>query len=213
MAKYCGNCGTQMDDGAKVCSNCGTALKPTNGNSNPNMKKIITVAVAAIAAVIVIAVAGSVISKNTGVNGAIKKVMKAYVNEDATAMADLTSSLLLEEYDLEDIEENYETALRNDFDYFDDNLSSEYKLTYEVRKEEKLSDRQAKRLAENIAGYDDDEADDIADLFSKIMKVTVKISAEEKRGKNKDTESLEKTLYFVKESGGWKLLSFQFYQY
>ena len=68
-------------------------------------------------------------------------------------------------------------------------------------------------MAENIVGYDDDEADDIADLFSKITKVTVKISAEEKRGKNKDTESLEKTLYFVKESGGWKLLTFQFYQY
>ena len=26
MAKFCGNCGTQLDDCAKVCGNCGTPL-------------------------------------------------------------------------------------------------------------------------------------------------------------------------------------------
>jgi len=30
MAKYCGNCGTQMDDSANVCPNCGT---PANGTA------------------------------------------------------------------------------------------------------------------------------------------------------------------------------------
>ena len=29
MAKYCGNCGAQLEDNAKVCGNCGTLLDNT----------------------------------------------------------------------------------------------------------------------------------------------------------------------------------------
>ena len=35
MAKYCGNCGTQLEDSAKVCGQCGT---PLDGASLPRPK-------------------------------------------------------------------------------------------------------------------------------------------------------------------------------
>ena len=47
MAKFCGNCGAQLDDGDKVCGQCGT---PVNGNAgtvpglkvvDPEKKKVI----------------------------------------------------------------------------------------------------------------------------------------------------------------------------
>ena len=39
MAKFCGNCGAQLDDGDKVCGQCGT---PVNGNTGtvPSLKVV-----------------------------------------------------------------------------------------------------------------------------------------------------------------------------
>ena len=39
MAKFCGNCGAQLDDGDKVCGQCGT---PVNGNAGtvPGLKVV-----------------------------------------------------------------------------------------------------------------------------------------------------------------------------
>ena len=32
MAKFCGNCGTQLEDNAKICGKCGTPLDGASAN-------------------------------------------------------------------------------------------------------------------------------------------------------------------------------------
>lgn len=92
MAKFCGNCGTQLEDNAKICGQCGTPLDGTSSNipglkvvdpeKKEKMKKVGKRIVALVALVIVAVIAFNVVSQFTGYNGLLRKVMAAYAAED-----------------------------------------------------------------------------------------------------------------------------------
>lgn len=72
MAKFCGNCGTQIEDNVAFCPNCGNAVEvPTSAPKKTNNK---LVGIVACAAVVVIAL---IIALTSG--GNYKSVAKKYV--------------------------------------------------------------------------------------------------------------------------------------
>lgn len=72
MAKFCGNCGTQMEDNAAFCPNCGNAVEVSASASKKTNNKL--VGIIACAAVVVIAL---IIALTSG--GNYKSVAKKYV--------------------------------------------------------------------------------------------------------------------------------------
>lgn len=98
MAKFCGNCGAQLDDDDKVCGQCGT---PVNGNAgtvpglkvvDPEKKKKMAKRIKWIVAlVIVVALAITVVKvylSFTGTNGLVRKVMTAYEDWETDVLND-----------------------------------------------------------------------------------------------------------------------------
>lgn len=225
MAKFCGNCGASVDDDALVCGYCGASMAnseagsaskkiPGVGDIDPEKaKKIKAIAkkvVIGVAAVAVVAIIISVVLKFVGINGAIRNYVKAYQKGDASYIEKLESSYLdkgdEDEEDDDDEEDSLEQkALDSVLEYFEDEVdSADFKITYEVKKKEDLSERKVKKLAEALvhAGIvSEDDEDTIKE--SKIKVVKIKMTAKHKKKKEKKTFD---NLYFIKEGGSWKLL-------
>lgn len=201
-----------MDDNAMVCGYCGTAFDGSSGNNfkyedpekKAKIKKTIKKVVIAVVVVTVLSIAASVGSSFVGYRGAIRKFMNDYKAENAEAMVDMTCSFMQDEEYAEIVAYKYENRLKSDFDSFDYHFDSKYSIKYEITDASKLSERQSKSVMEQLASNGLASEDDI-DLVKKIMNVKVTITA--KHGS--DSTSTSKTIYFAKESGGWKLLDFE----
>jgi len=204
-----------MDDNAMICGNCGTPLggdvqtkdfKYADPEKKAKTQKIVKLGLTAIIAVIVIAILGSILSSFTGYRGTVRKFMKAYKDEDATAMVDMSCSFLQDEDFYEYTEYKYNSMLENDYDSFDNYFDSKYSIKYEIGTKKKLSDRQIKNEVENLLQaviYDYSDYEDEAAHIKKV--ITVKVTITAKHGSQKTP--IEKTLFLGKESGKWKLLT------
>lgn len=145
-----------------------------------------------------------IVSSFVGYRGAVRKFMNAYKAEDADAMVDMTCSFMQDEDYAELVAYDYENRLENDFDSFDYYFDSKYSIKYEIKNKSKLSNRQSKSVMEQLASNGLASEDDI-DSVKKIMNIKIVITAKQ----GSDSTSISKTVYFAKESGGWKLLDFE----
>ena len=105
MAKFCGNCGTQLDDNAKICGNCGTPLtsaKTTNASipgvgddpeKKEKAKKKMTMFLGIAAVIIVVIIALSAIISSSGYKGTVRKIMNAYKDYDVDKIVSMSSGL------------------------------------------------------------------------------------------------------------------------
>ncbi len=206
MAKFCGNCGSQASDDANVCGVCGTVFETLEStiaevsDASPEViqkRKFIALGAIGVAAlVIIIAVVISIVSATGGYKGAVRKIMNAYMDGDVDALVRMSSCIY-------DDNEYHEDTLDSQVDYtliyFEDELGSKYKWSYEIKKDSVLSKCKFEKRIENLEEYYDVDKRDI----SKIAEVDVKVTA--KAGKDKETRKFE--LVLSKEKGGWKLLS------
>lgn len=151
MAKFCGNCGAQLDDGDKVCGQCGT---PVNGNAgtvpglkvvDPEKKKKMAKRIKGIVALVIVvalAITGvKVYLSFTGTNGLVRKVMTAYEDYDVDSLVALSSDMYYY-FDSDDyVDEYFEDAVGKYIDNFESSVGHSYKLTYEVDEIYDLSKR------------------------------------------------------------------------
>ena len=213
MARFCGNCGTRLDDSAKVCGNCGTPLGGTPSQIsgvkvvNPEkkkatqkkIKKIITLCASVLAVVIVAVIVFNVISAFTGYNGLLRKVMTAYEEYDIDTLAALSSDVYIVE-DNDDYAVSYfENAVGYGLDSFESSVGHSYKLSYETKEIYSLSKRNfesaLKKIVWNYPNFDTAVIDDI---------VVAELVLTAKQGSKSVDRDLEITM--TKENGDWKLL-------
>lgn len=209
MAKFCGNCGAQLDDDARVCGQCGmpidesqwkvSGLKVVDSERKKKlMKKIKKVVMLAI--VIFIVVVGIRIVRNfTGTKGLVRKVMTAYEKYDIDTIVSLSSNIYYYNDYENYVEEYFEYAVGQNIDYFESSVGHNYKMYYEVEEIYDLSQRKQDEMLKNIEYlYPDFDID----VISKIVVADVKITA--KRG----SKSVYKTVKITmsKEGKTWKLL-------
>lgn len=208
MAKYCGNCGNQLEDDARVCGYCGTVLEDMSPNiagvnyktpeSKGKTKKIIK-RLLITAVIVCILLAGlKVVTEFTGSKGLVRKVMKAYENYDIDALIDMSSDVYF--YGTEDFVRYYfENSVGTDLDYFENYIGHNYKFSYKVKEIYELSERKLSGL--------EDEVKEIYDGFDLGMVEKVVIAelnaAVEKDGK---TVNRDVVLTLTKENGEWRLL-------
>lgn len=207
MAKFCGNCGAPLDDNAKVCGQCGTpvddgtkvpSVKIVDPEKKKKGKRIFKLAVALIVVVIVAVAAINVVSKFTGYNGLLRKVMAAYEGYDIDTLVSLSSDIYY--YGEEDYVEYYfENIVGTSLDSFESAVGHSYQLSYEVNETYTMSERKEKETLEEIeTAYPDFDADMIEKIVVSNLTVTAK----------QGDKSVEKELNITmsKEDGTWKLL-------
>jgi len=208
MAKFCGNCGTQLEDNAKICGKCGTpldgasanipGLKITDPEKQKKMKKTVKLVVGMVALVIVAVIAFNVVSQYTGYNGLLRKVMTAYENYDIDTLISLSSDMYY--YGEEDwVEYYFEYNVGEDLDSFESSVGHSYKLSYEVNETYVMSERKVDELLDEIEyTYTDFDVD----VIEKIVVANLTLTAKQgSKSVNRDMD-----IVMTKEDGSWKLL-------
>ena len=206
MARFCGNCGAQLDDDAKVCGQCGT---PIDGNAlglkivDPEKKKkmmkkvkgVIALAIVVVIAVVVV----KIISGFTGTNGLVRKIMVAYEKYDIDTIVSLSSDMY-HYNDYEDyVDEYFEYAVGSNIDSFESSVGHSYKMSYEVDEIYDLSQRKQDEMLKSIEyAYPDFDVD----IISKIAVADVTVTA--KQGSKSVSRTVKITM--SKEGNTWKLL-------
>ena len=206
MAKYCGNCGSQMDDSAKVCGNCGTPFDSVIKFADPEkqkateekVKRTVSICAVAVALILVVVIALKVITSFTGYNGLVRKVMNAYEKYDIDTLVSLSSDVYY--YANEDwVEYYFKYSVGDNLDELESSVGHNYKLSYEVDEIYTVSERKLKGMLEQIEyeyyGFDTDIIDKIA-----IADLTVTAT------KGSKSKSKDVNIVMSKEDGDWKLL-------
>ena len=208
MAKFCGNCGRELEDAVRVCGYCGTptddmtqniaGVDYKNPESKGNAKKIVK-RILIIAIIVGVLFGGfKVVTEFTGYKGLVRKVMKAYENYDIDGLVDMSSDVWF--YEMEDyVEKYFEGAVGSDLDYYEDSVGHNYKFSYEIDEMYEPSERKLVELEDDVQqiydGFD-------MGMIEKVMVAHLDVTAE-KGGKavNRDV-----VLTLTKESGEWRLL-------
>lgn len=207
MARFCGNCGAQIDENAKVCGQCGTPVEDStkmppvkiiNPEKKKKNKKIfkIVVALALVVAVAVIAI--NVVSKFTGYNGLLHKVMTAYEGYDIDTLVSLSSDIYY--YGEEDyVEDYFKNRVGATLDSFETSVGHSYQFYYEVNETYTMSERKTKEVLDEIEyTYPDFDVSILDEMVVSDITVTAK----------QGSKSVERNLSITmsKENGTWKLL-------
>lgn len=212
MARFCGNCGAEVEEDAKVCGNCGV---PLEGESTPNIdtgeqnsnvsgidfKKIIPIAVGVIIAVVVVFAMISILKNNTGYRATLNRAFNAVAKGDAVGVISEMSSYVEDVYDKsnEDIEEAYEKRIDSILDRLEDEVGANPKISYEIKKASKLSDRKLEKMKEEMEEYDENyDGDDIKSAYNIDIKLIVK-------GPDDDYHQNIDDIIVIKEAGAWKI--------
>lgn len=211
MAKFCGNCGAQVEDDAKVCGNCGV---PLDGGAVPNIdtdnapkksggNKILPAIIAAVVAIIVIIVAVNIVKKNTGYRATLNRAFKDIEKVDSVALADEFSAVIEDiysEYGSGYIEDAFDKEINNLLDDMEDKAGANPKISYRIKKASKLSDRKVANLGEEIEKYDKNYD---KDLLTQVVELDLEVNV---KGPE-DKYSLKwNDVTLVKEDGKWKIL-------
>lgn len=208
MAKFCGNCGRELEDAVRVCGYCGTptddmtrnivGVDYKNPESKGNAKKHVRCIL--IIAIIVSVLFGGfkVVTEFTGYKGMVRKVMKSYENYDINALVDMCSDVWF--YEMTDyVEKYFESNVGNDLDYYEDSVGHNYKFSYEVDDMYEPSERKLAELEGDVQQiYDDFDMG----MIEKVMVAHIDVTA--KNGRK--TVNRDVVLTLTKESGEWRLL-------
>lgn len=206
MARFCGNCGAQLDDDAKVCGQCGTpidgnpvkavGLKTANPEKKKKQKKMIALGILVVAAIVGVKIALGFV----GTNGLVRKVVAAYKDYNIDALIDISSNV----YDYDQREKTYadeyfEYAVGQTIDKFESSVGHNYKLSYTVDEIYTMSQRKMDVLLQDIEqAYPEFDVD----MISEISVADVKLTA--KQGSK--TASRNVTITMSKEGKAWRLL-------
>lgn len=209
MAKFCANCGAQMNDEDKVCGQCGTpavsaAVKPAasdQAGKNKGSNKIIKLIAGVIIAVVVIVIAVNIAGSYTGYKGTVNKMVKALQKNDVAALEALASIISKETLGAwygEDLYDYYDEAVSDALDIFEDSVGPIKKISYEITDETEVSARRVEELEDYLVEIYNMDTSSI----KKIVKVNLKLTV---KGTKKSSTYNTNELYMIKESGGWKI--------
>ena len=212
MNKFCGNCGSRLDDDARVCGNCGTPVD--NNGSFTYQKKVVDPAktrkmVKRIKGLMILFVIVAVIVTGvrvglsfTGTRGLVRKVVNAYEDYDISALVALSSEMYYYNDDADYVNEYFENIVGSAIDTFETNVGHDYRLSYDIYEIYEVSERRKEDYFNSIESmYPNFDVSTI----DEISVATVNITAKQKERSYNQNMSL----VMSKEGKNWKILYIQ----
>lgn len=188
--KFCGQCGTSMEDSVKFCPACG---EPQKENDDPvaavkntvlkNRKKLKKYAVIAVAAIVVIFVLVNLFTP--GYKKAVKKYFNAYEDKNFSKMFDLYPDFLTETID-KDVMREIQSELKSEL--------SGIKLSYKIIDTDRMDDDEIENIEERFEHYYDEDVN-----IKKAYQVTVKLTAK----MNGESETVKMSVVAMKIGFKW----------
>lgn len=203
MAKFCGNCGMQLEDDARVCGNCGTPYagdEETKAGIAPStkkkIKKIVILSAIAIAVIIIGIISINVISYMTGFERTINTYCEAINEYDVDKALSVMSEAGMPTDTTIDYDKVFEKAMSSMLDSYESQVGHDAKVSFNIVDSYKLSDRKFQNF---ITMLEDTYKYDTSDI-SEIQCVSVKtIITGARSSKTLSTNDL----YLLKENGKW----------
>lgn len=188
-----------------------TQATPTTNQSGARIKapagfaKWGIAAAIAVVAILLIAIIVNVGGRNSGVNGAIKKLYSCYENKDAQGLSELYSSvdkalviemLYLDEDDYLEVCEEMIDGLHEDLD---DEIGGLESIDYEILENENVSDEDLEDIKEEVDSLDIScDLNDIDEIKHVELLTTY--------NGNDDKITIIETYYLIHEADGWRFL-------
>jgi Zn-dependent metalloprotease/uncharacterized protein YegL len=208
MTRYCGNCGTMLEENATVCSHCGMQVdksehavsdsetaKPKKGKQ---IVKKIKLAVGVILLVCAVIAGISITSAFTGSNALLRKTMRAYKNYDIDTLVSLSSDVYY--YDSGDYAEAYfKDQVGRGLDEFEMMAGRNYKFSYKVKEQYALSNRRKVELLDTLQKRCPDFDTSSID---KVVEADLTVTASH----NDKSVDREVKVTMTREDGTWKVL-------
>lgn len=212
MSKFCGNCGTVMDDAAMVCGQCGAPLAASaNVNAGEKKKAVkfdasaITGVIdgikkgdkgalikggAAVAAVAVVLILIISIFAGGGEEKAAEKFIKAFDKEKAESMTKLLPKFVFgeNEYGYEKDEDDWTDDFEGEIEDFKDSMDNaydfdEFSIKYDLLYAEKYGKDYLKDIEDELDGYEDFEEKKLKAATNLTYEVVYKGKGEKVIGK------------------------------
>ena len=203
MAKFCGNCGTQLDDDARVCGCCGTPVdgeKVKTKTINPGTKKKIkTIGILSLMGIVVL-IAGIItfntISYMNGYEKPIKEFVSAMSDFDIDKLLTVSSEIGMTDDSMYDIDEELSSVISSVLDNYEFSVGYDVKLDCEVTESYILPERKYLELTnyiEEMYYYDTSYINDIA--YAKVDIIA--------KGVDGEKTFSDQNVYVIKEDGKW----------
>lgn len=210
MSKFCGNCGTVMDDAAMVCGQCGTPLAaaPAPAKAKKAVKfdaSVITGVIdsikkgdksalikggAAVAAVAVVLILIISIFAGGGEEKAAEKFIKAFDKEKAESMTKLLPKFIFSEneYGYEQDEDDWTDEFEEEIEDFKDTMDraygfDEFSIKYDLLYSEKYGKDYLKEIEDKFEEYEDFEEKKLKAATNLVYEVVYKGKGEKVIGK------------------------------
>lgn len=206
MAKFCGNCGKELEDDVRICGYCGTPTDTIGQNianvdyknSKSSVKKTFKYIRNIVIVFLILLGSFKVITEFSGYKGFVRKAMAAYKTYDIDALIDMSSDVYF--YGTEDFVRYYfENNVGSDLDYYEKSVGHNYKFSYEINEIYEVSERKLAELekqVQTIYGEFD------MSMVDKVVIADLNVTA--KKGEKTVNRGVMLTL--IKENGEWHLL-------
>lgn len=220
MAKFCGHCGNQLNEGAQLCPICGAEVKiktetgftfaeeskPAKKKKSKVNKKVVKAIIAVVAVVGILTGAHIVGSNLFGYKATVREAVKAIEEIDADAFMALMSESYIEYAEKngkvgESLEEVIEEGITKKIDEYKDMVGYDLKISYDIISAKKVSDRKVRQVVERFEKLGI-EFGNITEMRKVELDITIKGSRKEKK-----LEGNEFDMVLMKEDGQWRILS------
>ena len=214
--KFCEKCGAQMEDNMAFCMNCGAKVEGVAGAApaadgavaKKSPAKLIGLAVAAVAVILVVVLAFSIFG------GGYKSAVKSFTNVVYKGKTKQTEKLapedvwdyIDEKYDVDadDVADYIEDMYEDEIDELEDELGKNIKISYKIEGTKKLEKREIKKINKAL--------EEKYDMDDDSVKTAYKVEVDFKYKGKEDYDSNETFITAAKIGGKWYLLSYYEYE-
>ena len=202
MSKFCGNCGTELQDGAVFCASCGQSVSETPvapvapvasatpvapvvpentpANAPKDKKKFLIPAIIAAVVAVIVVVLIFVFTGGSEPEDAVENYIDAYYNGDYDAYVDIYPDEIWEyrekEYDSPMMDEDeYEEEYKEDMLVeLEEEVGKNPRVSYEIIDKEELDEDELDEIRDNLNESYNLDKDDITAAYELEVKLTLK---------------------------------------
>lgn len=219
MTKFCGNCGSKINEKTPICEKCGynnTALIdksklniPNIGDFNINKraktKRRIKLALVFTAFIISSVLIFNYISSITGYKGTIRKTMNALEKYDMSTLTSIASEISYHGQDKQKVDQYFSDMVSRSLDQFEATVGHDVHIDYEINDNYILSERKYDEFLTDIEKLYGCDTSNVQEIMA--LELTVSIE-----GSKGSSSHVYTDMYLINEDGDWKVYN-SFYKF